>query len=370
MEKLENNDCSYGVITYNSINIGDEIQSLAAMRFLPRVDEYVYREQIANFVPEKGKRTKCIMNAWWMWCPANFPPSKHVDPLLVSMHFYPNSRSKLLTDKTKRFFKENGPVGCRDIGSCEWLQQNGVDAYFSGCLTTTLQRNYDVPRGDYILCVDVGSEVVKEIRKRTKRPVYEISRDISPFYNSKQRFEFARCILALYHNAHCCISPRLHAITPCLAMEVPVLRLVDNAITSSGVDKRYAGFESFYNTLHVNEFLSNPTAYDLESPPPNPENHLPMRNKLIETCRNFTGYDSQKSPIPSDFNIAVEMAKLNKYSYDNIKRILYFAKIEDLEEALKMKKNLRVTHQNIIGGNNIIGIKTLPAAGKTTEFGK
>lgn len=361
---MSHDDFLYGIITYNSINIGDEIQSLAAMRFLPRIDEYVYREQITNFVPEKEKKTKLIMNAWWMWCPSNFPPSEYIDPLLLSMHFYPKSRERLLSEKTIQYFKKYGPVGCRDVGSCEWLQANGVDAYFSGCLTTTLQRNYDVPRGDYILCVDVRPDVVKEIRRRTKRPVYEISRDISPFYNSKQRFEFARCILGLYHNAHCCISPRLHVITPCLAMEVPVLRLIDDSITSSGVDKRYAGFESFYNTLHVKDFLSNSSAYDLETPPPNPENHLPMRNALIEKCKKFTGYDSQKSPIPSGFNIAVEMAKLNRHSYDNIKRILYFAKVEDLEEVLRQKKDLRVTHQNLIGNNQLIGVKINPNSQK------
>lgn len=347
---------SYGVLTYNSINIGDEIQSLAAMRFLPQIDEYVFREQISNFLPEKGKITKCIMNAWWMWCPYNFPPSQHIDPLLISMHFYPGCRKSIITPKTKAYFNEYGPVGCRDMGSLEWLKSQGVDAYFSGCLTTTLQRNYDVPREDYILCVDVPAPALAAIKQRTQRPVYELSRDISPYYDSKQRLEFARCLLALYHNAHCVVSPRLHVITPCVAMEVPVLRMLTDELTETGVDNRYAGFEKFYHTLHVKDFVANPDAYDLENPPKNPDAHLEMRNSLIERCKQFTGYDSGKSPIPSHMNIAAEMARLNHHRYDNIKRLLYFAKLPDLEKVLKIRKSHRATHQNLVNGK-LVGLK-------------
>ena len=60
---------SYGVLKYSSINIGDEIQSIAAMRFLPDIDEYVHREHICDFKPVHGEKTKIIMNAWWIWKP-------------------------------------------------------------------------------------------------------------------------------------------------------------------------------------------------------------------------------------------------------------------------------------------------------------
>lgn len=35
---------NYGLMIYTTTNIGDEIQSIAASRFLPSIDEYISRE--------------------------------------------------------------------------------------------------------------------------------------------------------------------------------------------------------------------------------------------------------------------------------------------------------------------------------------
>ena len=51
-------DYSYGLLSYSSVNIGDEIQSVAQSRFLPRIDEYVQRETIGRFVPKFNKKRK------------------------------------------------------------------------------------------------------------------------------------------------------------------------------------------------------------------------------------------------------------------------------------------------------------------------
>ena len=349
---MENN-FSYGVITYNSINIGDEIQSVASMRFLPSVDEYVYREQISKFIPEHKKQTKCILNGWWMWQPFCFPPSEFIDPLLISMHFFPGIRQKILTPESKQYLIDHGPVGCRDMGSYEWLTSNGIDAYFSGCLTLTLKRNYEIPRGEYILCVDVSEKIINEIKKRTSRPVYSINRELFPIYTSKQRFELAKCVLAIYHNAYCCVSPRLHVILPCLAMETPVLRIVNNSITSTGVDMRYAGFENFFNTASEEAILSQSDGYDFDHPADNPSNHIAMRDNLIQKCKTFTGFDSEKSPLHANVNTAVKLIQLNSNNYANIKRILMWANREDLKKAYDLKC-AGMNHQNLNGDKIII----------------
>ena len=39
----------YGVLKYSSVNIGDDIQSIAAMRYLPRIDEYIHRDRVDKF---------------------------------------------------------------------------------------------------------------------------------------------------------------------------------------------------------------------------------------------------------------------------------------------------------------------------------
>ena len=113
----------YGLLSYSSVNIGDEIQSVAQSRFLPRIDEYVQRETIGRFIPKtKGVKTKLIMNAWWMFHPSNFPPKdKYIEPLLISMYFRDIIRDKLIKRKSVRdYLLKHGPVGCRDMGTHEW----------------------------------------------------------------------------------------------------------------------------------------------------------------------------------------------------------------------------------------------------------
>ena len=56
----------YGLLTYDEnerfFNVGDNIQSLAAKQFLPKVDEFINREELAE---HKGDAVNLIMNGWF-----------------------------------------------------------------------------------------------------------------------------------------------------------------------------------------------------------------------------------------------------------------------------------------------------------------
>lgn len=52
----------YALFNYNTENVGDEIQSLAAKHFLPQVDYYINRDFINDFHPESDEEIKLIMN--------------------------------------------------------------------------------------------------------------------------------------------------------------------------------------------------------------------------------------------------------------------------------------------------------------------
>ena len=52
-------DYKFGVLKYSAINIGDDIQSIAAMRFLPRIDEYIHRDRMDKY--RSSIKTKVIM---------------------------------------------------------------------------------------------------------------------------------------------------------------------------------------------------------------------------------------------------------------------------------------------------------------------
>lgn len=184
----------YCALLNNTYNVGDDIQTVAQMRFLPQVDCYAFKERLRQGVVEKresNEKAKVILNAWYMWNPKGFPPSDELDPLPIAMHFSEACRKKLLTAETKNWMLQHGPIGCRDHDSKEWLEKNGIPAYFSGCLTLTLTENPKLRQnssfGGYILCVDVSPQVVETVRKRTKRPVYVISKNTVGSFTAKDR---------------------------------------------------------------------------------------------------------------------------------------------------------------------------------------
>lgn len=125
----------------NTKNIGDYMQSLAAKQFLPKDFVYVEKEKVSEF--RCGEPTKVIMNGWYMWHPEKWPPTENnLVPLLTSMHFTPITIKEMLQNGGKEYLLAHGPVGCRDTDSCELLSKEGIDNYFSGCLTLTLGKNY------------------------------------------------------------------------------------------------------------------------------------------------------------------------------------------------------------------------------------
>ena len=75
----------YGLLKYKEskvfFNIGDNIQSLAAKQFLPRVDVLINREKLAEY---QGEQTKVIMNGWFTHNTHNWVPSDAINPLFVS----------------------------------------------------------------------------------------------------------------------------------------------------------------------------------------------------------------------------------------------------------------------------------------------
>ncbi len=133
---------NYALMKYLSSNIGEEIQSIAARRFLPSVNVYVYRECLNSFRPKSEQKFKLILNGWWMHHPKCFPPSEYIDPLLVSMHFDRTIRSVIAGNRSSvNYLREHGPVGCRDKDTMSFLLEHDIPAYYSGCMTLTLTEN-------------------------------------------------------------------------------------------------------------------------------------------------------------------------------------------------------------------------------------
>lgn len=197
----------YGLLTYDTHNIGDDIQSIAAEQFLPSVDYLVLRDNIGSF----DKECKLIMNGWFMHKYGStghqkykFPPKENIKPLITSFHL---DTTEIFD---KEYFKKHEPIGCRDLYTLGIMQDAGIDAYFSGCMTLTLKRP-DVERTEEVFCVDVGPEY---------KGIHLTHETFEKDYHKRK--QAALDLLNKYARAKKVITSRLHCYLPCIAFGTPV----------------------------------------------------------------------------------------------------------------------------------------------------
>lgn len=280
------------------INFGDEIQSIAASCFLPKIDYFIDRENIAYNNINCNEKIKLIMNGWYMHDQKQWPPADNIIPLLTSIHVNPKRKNfidNMFSEKNIDYIKKYGPVGCRDLGTLELFKKYNIPAFFSGCMTLTLPKDDIVKKQEYILCVDIRQDIVEKIKANTKRNVYCISPAFNyPLLSAREKFEYAKCFLNAYQSAAGVITTRLHTAMPCLALETPVL-LIDD---SKGEDTRFAGLGDLVRKSSSDYYLKNLDLFDVNNIEPNSKDYLTYRNKLIKQCEEFTGYKHQKySPL-------------------------------------------------------------------------
>lgn len=65
----------------------------------------------------------------------DFPMHPNLRPIFVSFHC---NKREMLTDEAIEYLRRYGPVGCRDWTTVDLLLSLDVPAFFSGCLTTTV----------------------------------------------------------------------------------------------------------------------------------------------------------------------------------------------------------------------------------------
>lgn len=180
---------NFGVLSYDqpgirSRNIGDYIQTVASIGHLLRYENLsftgdrgltelfaklresvkterkypgpeaelnlveVYRD--GNVYQDIPDDTWYIAFGWYMHDifgkSFNIPFHPNLRPILLSVFVrYP----EMLTPDAIAYLKKYGPVGCRDWQSVAVLRAVGVPAFFSGCLTTTVDTLFPAPDPDH-----------------------------------------------------------------------------------------------------------------------------------------------------------------------------------------------------------------------------
>lgn len=349
----------YGLICYNYLeNVGNEIQSIAARRFLPKVDYYVDFNTLSEF--RADDEFKLIMNAWYLHDKKSWPPiDENINPLLIAMHLNTNNKNTpeaFLSDESREFLSKYGPVGARDPLTQEFLKSNGIDSYFSGCLTLTLKGDENVEKEDYIVLVDVSDEVLEFVKSKTDKQIYVVSQGLPTdlnkrklpeiyfyledrIYNSREKFFYGECLLNLYQRASCVITKRLHVALPCLALETPVLLINDDIING---EIRFSGFKDWFEFLTLDQYKSNYDVFDVNNPPENRKDYLKYRKNLISTVKEFTGHENSTFNT-FDYNefSTLFLSKLNNYLNETNQYVFSLEdKINELEAHIQAQNEL------------------------------
>lgn len=254
---------NYGILIYdyyyngnclsNRANIGDYIQSLAALQYLPKNCKpyFIDRDSIQYY---HGPKVKLIMNGWHSIKEGNKYVSTQIIPFFLSYHLAKSEHlSSLYIENLKKF----SPIGCRDLNTRDKLNKYGINSYFSSCLTTTLDIDFLSPenqRSNDIIFIDYKfgqlrkvDEFLLSLNKYNFKNVIYINHKFNLELTHIERFKLAKSLLEKYSKAKLVITTRIHGALPCLAFHTPVILI--NKIYDY---YRFPGLYELLNTIGIN----------------------------------------------------------------------------------------------------------------------
>lgn len=328
---MKSSNEKFGVLVYEELqgrfNIGDYIQSLAALGFAKSESSIVYvsRENASIY---DGDPIKLIMNGWFTHTTTNnWIPSEKIHPLLISFHLNESSVPFLLNNEGIEFFKKNQPIGCRDKFTVDSFRKNGIESNFTGCLTLTLDKynKGDIERkGIYIVDplynypdfskitqnyrVFIKSFLNRNIFKLNKKQNHlerifdkellneaEYITHVLPAntYSYDEKFKIADELLEKYSTAKLVITSRIHCALPCLAMGTPVIYV--NGFDNFFDTCRFDGLLELFNRIDIDSntgefttnFYFNGDKVSSNVLINNPTNYIPLAEAMKETCNGF-----------------------------------------------------------------------------------
>lgn len=338
----------YGLLYYKDTNnIGDDIQTYAAARFLPRIDYMIDRENLESFIPKKKEYVHTIMNAWYVHDRYNFNFSPYIYPLYISMFFkkFPYEDgvtygTDYLNNNVISDLKKYGPVGTRDLHTKKILDNLNVDNYFSGCLTLTIEKFKNIKKDNYIVVNGLKEEEIDFIKSKTNRPIKVIKQDVKIKSFSDENWDTRKNrveeILKIYQGAHMVITNKLHCSLPCLALETPILLLYDKSFKEN--KDRIGTYLEYLNYIDRDKFLNS--NIDFDNPKPNSNNYLKLRKSLIKKCEKFvsTNLNTSQNELPNidEYKKYVSMSIASRKPIIKHLKKLSNIYVKECEKASKM----------------------------------
>lgn len=257
----------YAILGYDTINIGDDIQSFVASTLVSPSyiicrDDYdkIYDYQTGKRV-ELNEEVNLIMNGWFMHGPEwvgdgkpmdkiKFPiKNSLINPIFISTCLSPQCPS-LFDEESLNYLREYSPILCRDYTTYNKMLENKIPSEYFGCLTQLLNINnvndsqeYEEKYKDSVIFVHGNDSFrfnsIKGLIKNFTIDHY--INELRYIENPRERIDAAHDLLMQYKYAKKIYTTRLHCFLPCRAM---------------GLDVEYIG-ESDYRTKELISKIPN-----------------------------------------------------------------------------------------------------------------
>lgn len=221
-------------LRYEDTNLGNDIQSLAAERLLPRVDLRINYDRLSE-ARDAGPIALLCNGYFGSHRTPEWPLPPNVRALFVGFHA---SDARIVEGLKGR---SSHPIGCRDVHTLELCRKAGLRAYLSGCLSLTLDR-FDFQTDDrhtQTVVADLlpspSNEIPADVLKHVRFLTHQTKSDSFPVRRQKT------CeLLAAYAAARWVITSRLHVVLPCAALGTPVVLVRPNDPDAA---RRFFGYE-------------------------------------------------------------------------------------------------------------------------------
>lgn len=240
-----------GLFTFTTHNIGDDMQMLAVLPHLSRVDTFMDRDRLADV--ESREDVACVFNSWFLIGDDLRRPSPRVRPL---WHGFCAGRPEIVEGEWLDYLREQAPIGCRDLHTAELLSNAGVSTIWTGCLTLFLGTALAVAppeRREGVLFVDVPPDAEARIAPEIVERATHVSTFPPPtiLNDPFARFAAAARLLRRMASAELVVTRRLHVALPAASLGTPVVAIPDPQI--SYAKQRFAGFDGIVPTVYLDE---------------------------------------------------------------------------------------------------------------------
>lgn len=162
----------------------------------------------------------------------DFPLHPNLNPVFVSFHC---NKRELLTPKAVEYLRAHGPIGCRDWTTVDLLLSLDVPAFFSGCLTTTVNTVFpDLEQrpAQATAYVDVARSPVPEGHENIRQSYREIKKRSF----TENMWEAVNLLERYRRNYTDVVTTRLHCYLPTTS-----IGLTAHFEPKNNADVRFAG---------------------------------------------------------------------------------------------------------------------------------